>query len=102
MSKLKSRTKRLYNFHRDNKWDIFKALVTNYIYACFMIGVPVAIFIGNVWLVFLALLGAYTMLTVVINRPRYETLYGQVLMVIACTSGGMTSYLLGEWIKTLI
>lgn len=91
---------RIYNFHRDNWKTILAALFTNYIYACFTIGVPVAIVIGKLWIVSLALLGAYTMLTIIINRPRYETIYGKILMIIACTLGGITSYIGGEFFKT--
>lgn len=99
--KIKQRTKTVYNFHKDNKKDIFIALLTNYFYATFMVGVPVAIYVGYWYLTLLALLGAYTMLTIVINRPRYETIYGKILMIISCTAGGMTSYFIGEIIKSI-
>ena len=102
MSKVKNVTRHVYNFHKDNLYDIVAALFTNYVYAGFMVGVPVFLYIGNIWLIVMALLGAYTMLTVIINRPRYETLYGKVVMILACTAGGTTSYLLGEFIKTIL
>lgn len=102
MSKAKFVTRRVYDFHRDNFKDILTALLTNYVYAMFMVGVPVFIFIGDLRFIVLALLGAYIMLTVVINRPRYATLYGKALMVISCTAGGTTSYLLGEIIKKIL
>jgi len=102
MSKVRHVTRRVYNFHKDNLRDIVAALLTNYVYAAFMVGVPVFLYIGNMWFILMSMLGAYTMLTVLINRPRYETMYGRFLMVIACTAGGMTSYLVGEFVKTIL
>jgi hypothetical protein len=102
VSKARLVTRRVYNFHKDNLRDIVAALLTNYVYAAFMVGVPVFLYVGNVWLILMSMLGAYTMLTVVINRPRYETMYGRFLMIIACTAGGMTSFLIGEFVKTIL
>lgn len=102
MSKLVYITGRLYNFHKDNYKAILMALVINYLYALCMVSVAVTIYIGYLPLVILALLLGYTMFTIVTNRPKYETIYGKALMVFACTAGGTTSYLIGEYIKTII
>lgn len=95
-------TRRVINFHKDNATDISMALLQNFTYAFAMVSVPVFVYIGKFWLIVPSLAFAYTMLMVLVNRPKYETAWGKFYMVVACTLGGTCSYMVGELIKSML
>ena len=92
MSRIRNTTHKVYNFHKDNGRDIVKALFQNFAYSFGAGVVPSAIVVGHPIGVGIAFLYFYGMFTLLINRPRYETTYGKILMWLTCAAGGFAGW----------
>lgn len=96
--KIKFVTRKVYNFHKENKFDILTCLLTNYFYALVAMSVPSMISLGNQLGVIIAMGGYYAFLVVLLTRPAYKTFYGKFLFWLSATGGGISGYYLSNYI----
>lgn len=89
--------------YKENKNKILLAFKQNYLYGLTGVMIPVAVWVENVFVLAIALYGFYTMLSVVVNREKYTTNLGKYFYFpLPAMLGGITSYILGQFIKTIL
>ena len=91
------------NYIKENKTDIWHACWQNYLYGFTGWMIPVAVTIGNAYLIPIVACLFYSFLSKIINREKYNTNLGKYFFFpVPATFGALSAFYLGEYLKLFL